>query len=306
MLNITFQQLEVFQKVAEQLNMTDAAEKLYISQSALSKTIVRLESSLGVRLFVRGNHGVMLTDEGKYLYNAIQKPLAAIEGTIAHVQSMGKENRVLHIYCSSTFLFNSAYNPLKEAISAFCKKYSAVDVQESICESADIQNALTYGTADIAICQEFVVTPLSDVEYEKVGSLGHYITVAESNPLSKLDSIPPSALENEPLYVLTTDNYETIREASLSLCKNMGFEPKHIRTVPNMLTFIRAMNSGHGYFIGGKLDRLPSDVGFRYYPIDASSFPDSPHIVVAWHQGELKGDTLRFVNLVRKLAASQI
>ena len=305
MLNITFQQLEVFQKVAEQLNMTDAAEKLYISQSALSKMIVRLESSLGVRLFNRGNHGVTLTAEGRYLYDSIQKPMAAILASISHVQSMEVGNPTLHICCTSTFLFNSAYNPMKEVISAFCKKYATVDVQESICEIAELQNALSYGSADIAICQEFVVTPLPNIDYEPVGSLGVYLTIAESNPLSRLNRIPPEKLADEPMYVLTTENYEIVRERSLNMCKAMGFEPKHIRTVPNMLTFIRAMGSGTGFFIGGKLDRLPADVGFRYYPLDEKTFPDSPHIVVAWRHGELKGDIQRFVSLVRKIAPAQ-
>jgi len=64
---MTIDQLECFLKVAQCGKFTEAAEKMYISHSAVSKTISTLESSLGVKLLERNNRSVKLTPAGEYL-----------------------------------------------------------------------------------------------------------------------------------------------------------------------------------------------------------------------------------------------
>lgn len=55
---------KVFYTVARAGNISRAADMLFISQPAISKSISRLEEGLGVRLFIRTAKGVTLTDEG--------------------------------------------------------------------------------------------------------------------------------------------------------------------------------------------------------------------------------------------------
>ena len=58
--------LHIFVKVAETLNMTEAANELYISQPAVSKAVKSLETSLGVKLLIRDKQNkIKLTDAGK-------------------------------------------------------------------------------------------------------------------------------------------------------------------------------------------------------------------------------------------------
>ena len=54
---------KVFYEVAKAGNISKAAKALFISQPAISKSIVKLEEQLGVRLFVRNSRGVSLTAE---------------------------------------------------------------------------------------------------------------------------------------------------------------------------------------------------------------------------------------------------
>ncbi len=58
----------VFHSVAKAGNISRASQELFISQPAISKSIQKLETSLGTKLFVRGSRGVTLTEEGKILY----------------------------------------------------------------------------------------------------------------------------------------------------------------------------------------------------------------------------------------------
>lgn len=70
----------IFYEVAKSGNIPKAAEQLYISQPAISKTIVRLEDSLEIKLFKRNSRGVSLTDEGKGLITAGEGSLCEIWG----------------------------------------------------------------------------------------------------------------------------------------------------------------------------------------------------------------------------------
>ena len=61
-------QYKIFYTVAEESNISKAADRLYISQPAISKAIKKLEDALGIILFYRNSRGVQLTEEGSLLY----------------------------------------------------------------------------------------------------------------------------------------------------------------------------------------------------------------------------------------------
>ena len=62
----------IFYTVANIRNISKAAEKLYISQPAVSKSIQKLEDALGCRLFSRSSRGVQLTEEGSIVYESVR------------------------------------------------------------------------------------------------------------------------------------------------------------------------------------------------------------------------------------------
>jgi DNA-binding transcriptional LysR family regulator len=70
-MNQTLSSYRIFYTVANTGNISKAAKELYISQPAISKSIQKLEDSVGCRLFSRSSRGVVLTDEGKLLYEHV-------------------------------------------------------------------------------------------------------------------------------------------------------------------------------------------------------------------------------------------
>ena len=60
-----------FIRLQMQANISKAAKELYISQPAISKSIQKLEESVGCKLFSRSSRGVVLTEEGKLLYEHV-------------------------------------------------------------------------------------------------------------------------------------------------------------------------------------------------------------------------------------------
>lgn len=83
-------QLRTFCEIADTLNFTKAAEKLNLTQSAVSHQIKALEAELGVSLFLRGKRGVKLTDAGRAAAESSRNILN--EAEIMRQQVAGRES----------------------------------------------------------------------------------------------------------------------------------------------------------------------------------------------------------------------
>lgn len=75
--------LHYFLTVAQELNITKAAEALYITQPTLSKQMMELEQQLGKQLFIRGKRKLTLTEEGEYLRGRAKEILELLDNTEA-------------------------------------------------------------------------------------------------------------------------------------------------------------------------------------------------------------------------------
>lgn len=73
--------LHYFLAVARELNITKAAQTLFISQSTLSRQMMDLESQLGKQLFIRGKRSIELTEDGVFLRNRAQEIMKLLENT---------------------------------------------------------------------------------------------------------------------------------------------------------------------------------------------------------------------------------
>ena len=74
-----FSYYHIFNAVAKHGNISKASKELYISQPAISKAIKKLEDNLGINLFVRNSRGVVLSEEGKKLYEHTKIAFSEIE-----------------------------------------------------------------------------------------------------------------------------------------------------------------------------------------------------------------------------------
>ncbi|CAG7625111.1 LysR family transcriptional regulator [Paenibacillus allorhizosphaerae] len=78
----------VFYWTAKELNLSRAAERLFITQPSVSHAIKQLETELGVALFHRGSKGVKLTEEGSLLMLQVDKAFRSIESAERHIAEM--------------------------------------------------------------------------------------------------------------------------------------------------------------------------------------------------------------------------
>ncbi len=81
-------QLNYFIAISDAKSFTRAAEKLYVSQPALTGQINALENELGMKLFDRTNKFVQLTPAGEVFYKHATQVLSEVENTLSHVQTI--------------------------------------------------------------------------------------------------------------------------------------------------------------------------------------------------------------------------
>ena len=303
MINITLQQIDTFFAVAEHLNIAKAAHAIYSSQSALSKTIARFESTLGVTLFERGNRGVTLTLEGKYLYEKLKKPFQAMASALGEVQDMQRQPKErLRIGCPDTYNYNPEYNVVKMAISKFTELYPNIEVIETVTESEPLKAALTFSEVDVIIAQSFVIRTLHDVDTLVVSKLESCITVSSNHPMAK-DEVPDfSKLSDEVFYLVLIGDRDPIEKSVYQICSQLGFTPRAVRFVPNMLSLIRMIGTGKGASISGRIDIGGYDVSIRSYPIPMYPGYVETHIMAAWLPENMTDEKQNFLRILSDFA----
>ena len=78
----------IFYEVATTQNLSKAAQNLYISQPAVTKSIQKLEENLNLSLFTRTSRGVRLTPEGNILYEHVKSAFSSLIRGEQEIQSM--------------------------------------------------------------------------------------------------------------------------------------------------------------------------------------------------------------------------
>src|SRR3954471_6915221 len=90
--------LRYFAVVAEEGNLTRAAERLFVSQPALTKQIRQLEGQLGVRLFIRSRAGMTLSAAGQALADRVPAILTGFDQALREAKSAAsRAARVLRV-----------------------------------------------------------------------------------------------------------------------------------------------------------------------------------------------------------------
>jgi epsilon-lactone hydrolase len=125
---IELRHLRAFLAVAEELNFGRAAERMYITQPALSRQIRTLEKLLGCTLLRRSTHRVELTLAGEALLDRVRPVLREVDATVATVQSVGGEmaGRVARLW-----------EPLVQAVAADADVQAHRDAYEKMLANFD-------------------------------------------------------------------------------------------------------------------------------------------------------------------------
>lgn len=150
---MTFDYYKVFYFVGKYKNITKAAERLFTSQPAVTRSIQNLESELKCRLFIRSKSGVDFTHEGKTLFDYVSVAYQQLTKGEEEILNMSGSDRFGTIYLGTTV--TALKELIFEVIDEFHKKHPEVKFNLSIHSSDHTIDILKSGLSDIA----FVTTP---------------------------------------------------------------------------------------------------------------------------------------------------
>lgn len=189
--------LRYFVEAAKEESMTNAAQKLHVTQPTLSKQIKELEEELGQKLFVRGNYRIRLTPEGEILYKRALDILEMVDLTAAEFASMNDFNGGdIHLGCAEsdgvTLLANAAKQLQERYKNLHFHLYSGN--AETVCERLD------KGLLDFAVVVQNVdVSKYAYLDLHVADTWG--LIMRKDSPMVSKASIAIEELTELPLIV---------------------------------------------------------------------------------------------------------
>lgn len=193
--------LNYFLAIAREENITKAAQILHISQPALSRQMMQLEEELGVTLFIRSNHNIVLTEDGLLLKRRAQELLSLADKTKRDF--INKDAELSGEVTIGSGEFRST-RELAKIMVAFQEKYPLVQFRIYSGNADNIQDYIGRGYLDLGVMgepidirkYEFVSMPIK----EKWGVL-----VRKDSKLAGKEQIRVGDLLNIPLVTASRD-----------------------------------------------------------------------------------------------------
>ncbi|MCD6115378.1 LysR family transcriptional regulator [bacterium] len=234
-----FQQLRGFYFSAKMGSLTKAAEKMSITQSAVSQQIKALEYELGIKLFNRYGPKKELTPDGELFLNLISPLIQEIDSLkITFEDVKGSQKGVLTI-AATTFMIMSH---LPVVIKKFKQQYPSVRftiLERRWCEIINLANA---GEID------FGITPNRDshpnLDTYKLDPIERVLITPPDHPLAKMDKITIEDIARHP--IVTYEKGLITRKEFDQVFKNYNLEPDVVMEATNAETIKRYVEIGIG------------------------------------------------------------
>ena len=221
--------LSYFVVIAEELNITKAAEKLCMSQPPLSSQMKALEEELDTVLFIRGKRHLQLTESGKLLYRHAKEILSLVNKTSEEIRAMKKGMRGK---ISIGLVEGSAPIIAASWIETFLNNNKNVEFSVVDGNSDELIAKLRSGLIDMAV----ITSPCDNTLLNsfKVGQEKMTAFMSKDNPLAALpgNTIDLSMLKDKPLII---PSRESMNRMITKWFKEIHAEPKIVCRMDNYL-----------------------------------------------------------------------
>ncbi|HEY1075174.1 MAG TPA: LysR family transcriptional regulator [Fontimonas sp.] len=226
--------LAAFVEVADTASFTQAAERLHLSQPAVSKRITALEEQIGQSLFDRVGRTVTLTDAGRtllpYAHKALQdiedarRALSLLDGSVSGRLSIGTSHHI-------------GLHRLPPVLGQFTREYPQVDLDIHFMDSEVACQAVLAGKLELGIVT-LPTQPLPQLESRLVWPDPLLVVAASDHPLTGRRQVSLSQLAEHPA-VLPDEATYTHRIVTAAL-EAEGVKP-HVRLATNYLETLKML-----------------------------------------------------------------
>ena len=266
-------QLEQFVTLARTGNFTRAAEKLSLSQSALSRSIQRLEDRIGQPVFERKPREVVLTDLGKILLERAREILHLVEDTMTMLSESDRYGKI-RLGAIPTI----APYFLPGVLSEFSESHPniSVIVQEDTTEN--LIKRCSHGEIDLAI----LAYPINAkyLETEALFDEELFLVVPPEHELAARKKVEASVVEEYPF--VTLNEAHCLAENINSFCRNQSVQPVSVERISQLATVQELVALDHGVSIIPAMARDLDGSDRRVYRSFSGEKP-SRTIIMMWN-----------------------
>ncbi|WP_244818373.1 LysR family transcriptional regulator [Caballeronia sp. Lep1P3] len=223
-------QLRYFVAVAEEMNITRAANRLHMTQPPLSRQIQQIEESVGLPLFERGVRPLRLTEAGRIFYAQAKRLIDGSEELVPLTRKLAqlKERIVIG------FVPSAIYGALPGAIRAF--REAAPHIELSLIEMFTVEQlgALKGGRIDVG----FGRLRFDDVQLVREVLVEERMVAAlpETHALAASDTVTLDALADETLIVYPSAPRPSYADQQVSAFRDHALEPRAVHEVRELQT----------------------------------------------------------------------
>lgn len=264
-------QLKYFQALAQYKNFTQTAKMIAVSQSALSRSIAKLEQELEAALFDRHGKETELTEAGRRFLFHVDRVLREMEVACQEIKmDNGGEGSV-----SVSFLHSLGDTYLPLILSRFHARYPHINIRLNQQNSAIMAQQIEEGETDICLCS---MLNEADIAWMYLWSEELYLVVPDTHPLSRKESVRLEEIDGEPFITLKPEY--SLRQQINQLLDLAESHPQVIFEGDEVHNLISLVAAKLGVSL---LPHIPctEQMGVRYIPV---SFPLCKRAVgIAWN-----------------------
>ena len=281
-----FRELEYFVTVCEEMNISRAADRLYVGQPTLTKCLQKLDEEWGTPLFSKKGRQMQLTYAGERLLSYAEQLLQLRRSLENEMNDILKRDigslriGMPPVRCSIT---------LPKILPAFHAAYPNVRIEIIEDASARLDRALLDGSLDIAFFN--LSHPKKNLTYEIISEDHMYAIVQKGHPIGKRafpveNDVPGIRLEwlKDETFLLQT-NSQRQGEYMLKEIGRSRLRDLHIQEHTNIRAAVSLASSGYGvaFLSTGLLRYLHTAYTFDYYSLPYAR--QSMQFTAAWKTG---------------------
>ncbi|MCI9252657.1 MAG: LysR family transcriptional regulator [Lachnospiraceae bacterium] len=288
-------QVKCFLAVAEHLSFTEAAGRLFMAQSSLSRNVFNLEEELGLKLFVRTKKYVRLTPAGAILFKEFSKLEKQTDAAIAKAR---KAQASLEGLLRIGIIENQRSESfLPQSISSLRKNLPNLKIDLLRGNFKELRDALSKNEIDISMTVDFDLEEYmaQNVIYQPFFISAGRCVISKYHPLADQETIRIEDLKKEPLIAISPEISKGACHHVMELCQLHGFTPSQIHYAYSVENLILMVESGLGFSVLDENSSIMASSAVRSIPID----DHGPLALVAvWHKSNLNPAIPLFINML--------
>ena len=269
--------LRYFIEVAREQNITAAAEKLYVTQSTLSKQLMDLEKELGKKLLVRGKRKTTLTEDGMFLFRRAQEIVDLADKTEFSLKGTNEAiTGDISIGCGET----EGIQIIIDAMKQLNEQHPDIRFHLYSGNDEDVSERLDNGLVDFGL---FVGnTNLDKYDYLKLPINDVWgLLMRKDCPLAAASTVNPTDLTGIPLLC----SRQALHSNELSGWLGYDFSRLHIISTHNLINNAAFMEKA-GMGCALTIDKLvsPFDPVLTFRPLEPTMKAD---LIFAWKKYQI-------------------